>query len=37
MASLIISVGAVLAKVAAVALILASCVAIYVVETRRLP
>ena len=36
MADFIISTGEVLAKVAAVALIMASCVAIYIVETKRL-
>ncbi len=35
MVELIISVGVVLAKVAAVALILASCAAIYLVESKR--
>ena len=35
MVELIISVGAVLAKVAAVSLILVSCAAIYLVESRR--
>ena len=36
MADFIITAGAVLAKVAAVALMLASCAAIYLVETKRL-
>jgi hypothetical protein len=37
MVDFIISAGVALVKVAAVVLMLASCAAIYVVETKRLP
>ena len=37
MVDFIISAGVALAKVAAVVLMMASCAAIYVIETKRLP